>query len=651
MTTKADRAARKERRAEALFALLALLPIALAWKAVSLAEDWPGWSLALAVTLLTHGALLKLLTQRPDPIGRTGQPATRQSTGAEAAAAGSDTDRPDPAPAPMPAERFDSATARGATGSRDAGEPTTLQPDPVSQARSEFLTQMSHELRTPINGIIGMSELMAQRDLGADERESVEIVRASADRLLEVVEDILDFSSIEAGKTTIETLDFRLRDTLDLVIDQLSPRAAAKDLELRLDVDVSIPEWLRGDALRLEQILLNLVGNAIKFTPQGHVIVAAALEPESPEVTVAFIVQDTGIGIPPDLRPYLFEPFTRADTAAAREHGGTGLGLAISRRLVDLMGGRIEIDSTPQAGSTFHVVLPFSPSARLADRPQPAVATAAAGPWPNRSRRVLVVEDEKVNRVVAIRLLEHLGYRAEAVDNGRMALAAVERGSFDLVLMDCQMPGLDGYTTTRLIRQREGGDRHTPIVAVTAHALQGDREKCLAAGMDDYLAKPFREAELDAVLGRWLAPRASGGRSRLGDPSQALDREMLETLRRLDGQAASGLLSRAIEDFLQQESPKLDAMRRALGSANHLDLVETAHSLCGSAGSLGALRLARLCGEIVDLAQYNTSSDCLNECQLRLRDVEMEFDRAVAELRQVLNEPPGPSPGASVMTH
>ena len=588
--------------------LLAWIPIAGTWKAAQLAADGSSWAPVLAISLLAQGTLL-LGLGRKFWAGLVAEPS------------------------PAPAEDHHLAPLEGPDLDATERDQARREVELTKRTHSELLANMSHELRTPINGILGISELMLKQDLGDGEREYVEIVRSSSGELLQVVEDILDFSQIEAGNLTLESEDFSLRELLDGVLEAMTPRAAAKHLELRLEVARGTPESLHGDPGRLRQLLCNLVSNAIKFTRQGGVLVTAERHAGAREIEVGFAVQDTGIGIAPEMRANLFAPFAQADGSASREHGGNGLGLAITQRVVELLGGTLDVDSTPAVGSTFFVTLPFS-APQSSSMPAPSAPVTHRAPRSRNAQKVLVVEDEKVNRMVAVRLLEQLGYRAEAVINGRAALEALERGSFDLVLMDCQMPELDGYATARRVRHRETEGQRLPIIAVTAHALRGDREKCLAAGMDDYLAKPFREHELATVLARWLAPK-DDAQAQLSDTFVALDPATLETLLRLNHEAEDDFLSRAIQDFLQQESPKVDAMRQALGSDDSRHLMEAAHSLCGAAGSLGAFHLSKLCGELIDLAQYKT----LAECRIRLQDVEREFARTVAELRQILGEP------------
>ncbi|MEM7585069.1 MAG: ATP-binding protein, partial [Acidobacteriota bacterium] len=382
------------------------------------------------------------------------------------------------------------------------------QAEAANLAKSEFLANMSHEIRTPMYGIVGSAEQLLKADLPPSNREDVETVSMSAGVLLDLIDDILDFSKIEAGKMTLQKVGFRLADVADLVMEMFAPRAAEKDIALELELSEGVPGRLLGDPSRLQQVLINLVSNAIKFTDYGHVKLSVEPAGENgSELRIRFTVSDTGIGISRETQAVLFDAFTQADSSATRRFGGTGLGLAISKRIVELMGGDIEIDSVPGVGSTFSVVVPLQ---RLGTDEVPLelaasiLQSASSSRKPRGSFRILLVEDNPVNQMVASKQLELLGYRAEAVDDGNQALDALERQDYDLILMDCQMPGLDGYEATRQVRIREGDRKHTPIVAMTAHAVKGDREKCLAAGMDDYLSKPFRETELEAMLDRWL---------------------------------------------------------------------------------------------------------------------------------------------------
>ena len=371
----------------------------------------------------------------------------------------------------------------------------------ANSAKTMFLANMSHEIRTPLNGILAMAEMLGHSGLSPDQRDMAGVILQSAESLMGIVNDILDVSKMEAASLRIESVPFELRPILDGVIHLFQPHARQKGLSLECRVAPGVPRAISGDPLRIRQILLNLLSNAIKFTEAGGVtlVVAVAGDPDRAPA-LHFRVADTGIGIPPEVSQRLFRAFTQAEAGTTRKFGGTGLGLAISLRLVTLMGGSIGLESEPGRGSTFWFVIPAPAVAAL--KSEPPVPAAAARPHPAPGRRVLIVEDNPVNQIVAARALRNLGCEPEVVASGAAALAALARAEFDLIFMDCQMPGMDGYQTTAEIRRRESGGRRIPIVAMTANATEGNREKCAAAGMDDYVSKPFRLAALEAALER-----------------------------------------------------------------------------------------------------------------------------------------------------
>jgi signal transduction histidine kinase/HPt (histidine-containing phosphotransfer) domain-containing protein/ActR/RegA family two-component response regulator len=504
----------------------------------------------------------------------------------------------------------------------------------ATKLKSSFLANMSHEVRTPLNAIIGMMDLVLAGELGAPEREYVLLSQSAGRDLLRIVNDILDFSKVEAGQLETESVPFDLSDLVHKLVLQHGTLARDKKLRLLASYDPAAPRWVRGDPVRVGQVLGNLLGNAIKFTDKGEVSLRVK---GGIAGLMRFDVSDTGIGIPESAHATLFEPFRQADSSTTRRYGGTGLGLAIARALCTQMNGQLGFTSTVDKGTRFWVDIPLPP-APAPKRTKSGELRAVEEKTPKRTKRtVLVAEDNPVNQRLLKGFLDHLGYDVHMVETGELVVEAAKSAKYAAILMDWQMPVMDGLEVARRIRLAEKGRRGVPIIALTAHALRGDRERCLAAGMNDYLTKPVRLEELGVTLDRWTQASTQtmpdGTLPPVPTEHPGLD---LVGLRAMGGSGElnedASLIAEVVGVYLEDAPHRFERLRAALSAGDRREASRQSHTIKGASSNVCAVTLVKIMGQMEELCRAGH----LDEARTLLLEATREFDRVVPALRQAV---------------